>query len=78
MKILSTAILVLVAAVAAYALDDTISNDYWNTTGYVNVLTSTAAAATTAAFDSRVEGSRASAAVLKFDTRPIGTIVILH
>ena len=67
-----------VAVCAVRALDNTISDDYWNTTGYVNATTSAVSVATATVFDSRVEGARASAAISQFDTRPIGTVIILH
>ena len=68
-----------VAAVGAVrALDNTISDDYWNTTGYANAATSTVSAATASVFDSRIETARESAAIEKFDTRPVGLVITLH
>ena len=66
------------AVCVARALDNTVANDYWDTTGYVNATTSTVSAATSAIFDSRIESSCASAAIAQFDTRPLGTLVILR
>ena len=66
------------AVCAVRALDNTVANDYWNTTGYVNATTSTVSAATTSIFDSRVESASASAAIAQFDTRPIGMLNIIH
>ena len=66
------------AVCAVQALDNTISDDYWNTTGYVNATTSTVAAATTSIFDSRIESASASAAIAQFDTRPAGMLIVIH
>ena len=67
----------LAAVCAAHALDNTVSDDYWDTTGYVNATTSSVASATSSVFDSRIESTYASAPIPQFDTRPIGTLIII-
>ena len=48
------------ALAAAFALDNTINNDFWNTTGYVNPSPDTKAAVLESAFDSVAGTAKAS------------------
>ena len=65
------------AACAALALDNTLVDDYWDTTGYVNVAMPSASAATDAAFDSRVEGST-EGAIARFTSYPAATLIVIR
>ena len=64
------ALAVFLAFAAAFALDNTVNNDFWNTTGYVNPSPDTKAATLETPFDSVVATARASvpAADDRFDS----------
>ena len=67
----------VVAAWAASALDNTLVDGYWDTTGYVNATVSVAASATATVFDSRVEGS-GSGAIARFTSHPAATMILIR
>ena len=65
------------AAIVAFALDNTVVNDFWDTTGYVNGTTSAQSAALGAGVDSRVKVVRATAAPATFSTYH-GTLIMFR
>ena len=65
------------AAIVAYAFDNTVVNDFWDTTGYVNGTTSTRSAALGSGVDSRVKVVRETAAPQRFSTYN-GTLFIFR
>ena len=66
------------AVCAVQELDNTVSDDFWDTTGYVNATTSTASGAMAAAFDSRIEAAFASETIGHFNTRPFGAFMVIR
>ena len=58
----------LLVAVAASALDNTVVNDFWDTTGYVNGTVSSQSATLATTVDTRLKVVRATAALETFST----------
>ena len=56
----AAALAAFAAVAAAFALDNTINNDFWNTTGYVNPSPDTKAATLDSPFNSVMATARAS------------------
>ena len=65
------------AALCAAALDNTVVNDFWDTTGYVNGTTSAKTATLGSNFDSRLKVVRATNAPETFSTYK-GAIIIFR
>ena len=66
------------AALTALALDNTIINDFWNTTGYVNYAPSEREAANVCDIDASVKAVVAVANVEQFSTEAPGVRVIIR
>ena len=66
------------AVLAANALDNTVSDSFWDTTGYVNGETSVASAAIQTEFDSRTECACASAALGYFSSSQPGLLLTIR
>ena len=58
----------LLAAVAASAFDNTVVNDFWDTTGYVNGTVSSQSATLATTVDTRLKIVRETAALETFST----------
>ena len=65
------------AAVCAAALDNTVVNDFWDTTGYVNGTTSTRSATLGGKLDSRLKVVRETNAPATFSTFN-GTLIMFR
>ena len=76
MKKIFALVSIVGAALCAAALDNTVVNDFWDTTGYVNGTTSAQSAALGAGVDSRVNVVRETAAPQRFSTFNGMTVVI--
>ena len=61
------------AALTALALDNTIINDFWNTTGYVNYTPSERSETNGCDIDASVKAVVAGANTGWFSTKPMGT-----
>lgn len=66
----------LAAAISAAALDNTVVNDFWDTTGYVNGATSAQSAKLGTAVDTRHQVTRATAAPARFSTYNATLLII--
>ncbi len=77
MKKIFALVSIVGAALCAAALDNTVVNDFWDTTGYVNGTTSTRSAALGSGVDSRVKVVRETAAPQRFSTYN-GTLFIFR
>ena len=77
MKGILFAIASLAAAAVSFALDNTIVNDFWNTTGYVNGAVAEHSSTLAQALDSRVHDIAASNEPA-FSTGPRATVVVVR
>ena len=68
MKTMFFSVCTLLAAVAASAFDNTVVNNFWDTTGYVNGTTSTQSAILATMVDTRVKSVRATPPPATFST----------
>ena len=68
MKTLFFSACALLAAVAASAFDNTVVNDFWDTTGYVNGTTSSQSATLATTVDTRMKSVRATPPPATFST----------
>ena len=68
MKTLFFSACALLAAVAASAFDNTVVNDFWDTTGYVNGTVSSRSATLATTVDTRLKVVRETAALETFST----------
>ena len=68
---------VVATAIVAFALDNTVVNDFWDTTGYVNGTTSARSAALGAKVDSRLKVVRQTNAPATFSTY-YGTLIMFR
>ena len=68
MKTLFFSACALLAAVAASAFDNTLVNDFWDTTGYVNGTVSSQSATLATTVDTRLKVVRATVALETFST----------
>ena len=68
MKTLLFSACALLAAVAVSAFDNTVANDFWDTTGYVNGTTSAQSATIATSLDTRMKSVRATPPPATFST----------
>ena len=69
----------ILAGAAAFALDNTIDNAFWNTTGYVNAAPVTAVTAgVPGPLDTAVPAQVVSAPVADFNSRNPGATIIIR
>ena len=77
MKKISFIIGFAVTTLSVMALDNTVVNDFWDTTGYVNGTTSAKTATLGTSFDSRLKAVRATNAPETFSTFN-GTLIMFR
>ena len=77
MKRIAFGVATATALTVVAALDNSVVNDFWNTTGYVNGTVAEQSAPLASALDSRVRDVAASNAPA-FSTSPHATVIVLR